>query len=270
MKNILILTDFSDNSWNSISYALDLFKDKTINFFILKSAKATGDYSITENEQKSFDEFSFLMEKLKDADCNKKHSFKVIKNDGNNVITVKEQLTKNKIDLIIVGTNDLTSNHSKHDKHISEELITKVPCDILLVPDSAKFTNYNEIVFTTEFTNFLEAKVTYNLQRNTPFKKSNFNFLHLSKTEKPLNKDQQWNKETLHDYFKNIPHSFYKKNNKNLAISLDEFVKEIKADLIITAAKNLNLIEQLIFRPNNDRLKYPNKIPFLVLSQNTI
>ena len=228
MKNILIITDFSQNSWNSIVYALHLFKDKTIHFFILKSICSTAEYLNSKNIEKSDEAFNLLVNKIKTTGLNKKHTFKVIKDNGNIVLATKNQLTKNNIDLIIIGTNDLTSKNVNNNQHFSEELITKVPCDILLVPNSAKYTNYNEIVFTTEFTNFLEAKVTYNLQRNTPFKKSKFNFLHLSKTEKPLNKDQQWNKETLHDYFKKIEHSFNEKINENLATALDEFVDKKK------------------------------------------
>lgn len=270
MKNILILTDFSDNSWNSISYALNLFKDKTIHFYILKTLNK-GDENFNIEERVEVDEdLDLLLSEIKNSSINKKHTFNIIKGAKNTITATKAQLKENNIDLIIIGTNDLTSKNVKNSNPISEELITKVPCDIMVVPNTASYSGYNEVVFATEFTNFLEAKITYNLRENTPFKNSKFRFLYLTKTEKPLNKDQQWNKETLHDYFKNVSHSFSEKINNNLAVSLDEFVKEIKADLIITAAKNLNLIEQLIFRPNSKNLNYTNKTPFLVLNQSTI
>jgi len=270
MKNILILTDFSDNSWNSISYALDLFKDKTINFFILKTLSKENEYFNTEERVDANDNLDSLLNEIKNTSTNKKHTFNIIKEAKNIITATKAQLKENNIDLIIIGTNDLTSKNIKNNNHISEELITKVPCDIMVVPNTASYSGYNEVVFATEFTNFLEAKITYDLRENTPFKNSKFSFLYLTKAEKPLNNDQQWNKETLHDYFKNVSHSFSEKINNNLAVSLDDFVKEIKADLIITAAKNLNLIEQLIFRPNSSNLNYTNKTPFLVLNQSTI
>ncbi|WP_341220224.1 universal stress protein [Polaribacter atrinae] len=37
MKNILLPTDFSDNSWNAIQYAVQLFKDEKCNFFIMNT-----------------------------------------------------------------------------------------------------------------------------------------------------------------------------------------------------------------------------------------
>ena len=37
MKHILLPTDFSDNSWNAITYAIQLFKDEACVFFILNT-----------------------------------------------------------------------------------------------------------------------------------------------------------------------------------------------------------------------------------------
>ena len=37
MKNILLPTDFSENSWNAIKYALQLFKNETCRFFLLNT-----------------------------------------------------------------------------------------------------------------------------------------------------------------------------------------------------------------------------------------
>src|SRR5690554_8211379 len=37
MKQILLPTDFSENSWNAISYALQLFKDEVCTFHLLNT-----------------------------------------------------------------------------------------------------------------------------------------------------------------------------------------------------------------------------------------
>ena len=35
MKNILLLTDFSENSWNAIAYALQFLENAHCNFYVL-------------------------------------------------------------------------------------------------------------------------------------------------------------------------------------------------------------------------------------------
>ena len=37
MKKILLPTDFSDNAWNAIEYALKLFKDEVCTFYLLNT-----------------------------------------------------------------------------------------------------------------------------------------------------------------------------------------------------------------------------------------
>ena len=55
MKNILLPTDFSENSWNAIKYAIRFFETSTCNFYLLHvdrlSYMVAGDipYTATEN-----------------------------------------------------------------------------------------------------------------------------------------------------------------------------------------------------------------------------
>ena len=37
MKNILLPTDFSDNSWNAIKYAFNLFKNEKCKYYLLNT-----------------------------------------------------------------------------------------------------------------------------------------------------------------------------------------------------------------------------------------
>ena len=42
MKNILVPTDFSENSWNAIQFALEFFKDSKCNFYLLHVTPITS------------------------------------------------------------------------------------------------------------------------------------------------------------------------------------------------------------------------------------
>ena len=54
MKNILLLTDFSENSINAIRYVLQLFKEDHCNFFVLyvesSTSYITGDLMLAGNQ----------------------------------------------------------------------------------------------------------------------------------------------------------------------------------------------------------------------------
>ena len=61
MKNILILTDFSKNSWNSIEYALALFQNRSYNFYLLNATDVQED----EFEEGEYGSVGLLPVKIK-------------------------------------------------------------------------------------------------------------------------------------------------------------------------------------------------------------
>jgi len=279
MKNILILTDFSKNSWNSIKYTVSLFQNKSCNFHLLHAAASNLEeefesiedlklrMAVDNSVQNFIKEFDKLTKKNSASPLNETHAFTTFF-DNNDVITAtKNYLSNNDIDLIVIGTNGLSSKVETSISSISEAVITKVKCSTLVVPKEAKFNGLNEIAFPTDFTNFYEAKLLASIQFLSNFTNAFMRFLFLAKKSEKLDKEQEWNKETLQDYFKDRPHSFHAKINTSLELSVEKFITKNNIDLIIMAAKNLNLFEQILFRPNNNNISYYSKTPFLILHQ---
>jgi len=273
MKNILILTDFSNKSWNSILYALSLFQKGNCNFYILHAQ------NIHENEFENVNskfinnkkliqlktQFDILIDKIEKTQLKGKHLFIPIESNNNILEATRFYVKEKKIDLIVIGTNGLCPNEKKQANSISEDIITKVKCSVLVVPMEARFKGLKEIAFPTDFTNFYEAKLLKNLTILSNYSEALLRFLFLSKKEVTLNKEQQWNKETLHDYFKNQPHAFHVEVNQNFEVSIEKFVSKMKIDLVVMVAKNLNLFEQILFRPKVTTINYHSKLPFLIL-----
>lgn len=74
MKTILIPTDFSDNSWNAVEYAVRLFKDIPCNFYVLHIGRI---------DQSGVESNSFTMQFTRlDAPVKKKLSKLVIRIDS--------------------------------------------------------------------------------------------------------------------------------------------------------------------------------------------
>ena len=108
-------------------------------------------------------------------------------------------------------------------------------------------------------------KLLQNINDLFSYDGSTLRFVYLAKNNEVLDKEQLWNKETIHDYFINKTHSFHSEVNKNLELSIQKAIDQFGIDLIIMAAKNLNLFEQILFRPKMVSIKYYSKTPFLIL-----
>ncbi|WP_298365228.1 universal stress protein [uncultured Lutibacter sp.] len=278
MKNVLILTDFSDKSWNSIEYALGLFQNTQCTFHLLHAGKRNENEVENEiydqfqmvkvfNKRDTKRAFDVLLQKLKTLSLKGNHKFVSVLDNNNIVEAARNQIKNNKIDLIVIGADDMTLKGKINKNSISEDVITKVKCSVLVVPEEARFTGLFQIGVPTDFTNFYEAKLLQDLTNRGSYSNSALRFLYLSKENDKLNKEQSWNKETLHDYYINKEHSFHSEVNPNLEISMQKFIEEKKIDIVVLAAKNLNLFEQILFRPKTERLDYYSKTPFLALHQ---
>jgi len=265
MKNILILTDFSNNSWNSITYALSIFENQSCNFYLLNGLNSyeKNNVNITDSQQRNFDA---LLKKLNTEPLKGSHTFTQIKENTDIIEAARTQIKEQKIDLLIIGTNGMSSNGRKNNiSPIAEDIITKLKCSILVVPFEARFNGIHKIAFPTDYTDFSEAKLLQNITPLLSFHKSATSFVYMAKKSNKLNKEQRWNKETLQDYFANQPHNFHAEINENFELSIENFIDKNNIDLIVMAAKNLNLFEQILFRPQSKDISYYFKTPFLVL-----
>lgn len=276
MRNILILTDFSTNSWNSIEYSLGLFQNKSYHFFLLNVSDIqedeyenveieSGVLATVKKRKDSKKEFESILKKIENCTLKGDHIFTPIAVKNNLLSAVRNQIKIHKIDLIILGTNGLSSQGKTTIGSISEDIITKVKCPTLVVPKNARFSGIKEIAFPTDYTYYYEAKLLQNMNHLLDYKNATIRFAYIAKNSDVLDKEQVWNKETLHDYFINHKHTFHTELNKNLELSIETVIDKFSIDIVIMAAKNLNLFEQILFRPKIDSIKYYSKTPFLIL-----
>lgn len=279
MQNILILTDFSKNSWNSLEYALSIFQNRSCNFYLLNGVNTYENEFENEssnqlllvknkNEKDSKKEFAILLEKINVSPLKSNHKFISITAETDIISAARNQIKEKKINLVVLGTNGMLSNGRQNNiSPIAEDVITKLKCSILVVPNEASFKGLKEIAFPTDYTNFYEAKLLQNITNVLSYHESPISFVYMAKKNRELDKEQRWNKDTLQDYFKDQPHSFHVEVSENFEASIESFVDKRDVDLIVMAAKNLNLFEQILFRPKIKNIKYYFKTPFLVLHQ---
>jgi len=279
MKNILILTDFSDNSWNSITYALALFQNKKCKFYLLNGVNnyenefeddLSNQLLLVKNksEKDSKKEFAKLKDKINNHSLKGNHKFFPIIAETDIISAARNQIKEKKINLVVIGTNGMLSNGRQNNiSPIAEDIITKLKSSILVVPFEARFNGLKEIAFPTDYTNFSEGKLLQNMSSLLGTHQSSTSFVYMAKKSHELDKEQKWNKAALHDYFLDLPHSFHNEINENFELSIENFIKKENIDLIVMAAKNLNLFEQILFRPKIKNIKYYFKTPFLVLHQ---
>jgi nucleotide-binding universal stress UspA family protein len=280
MKNILLPTDFSDNSWNAIEYALSFYKASNCNFYLLHVNKISNiishDYPYIPDQDVLLDiyikstknQLKALLKKISEVlPNNKKHNFYTLTDYNIFIESLRKHIEEKKIDVIVMGTKGASGLGQFIIGSNTGDVITKVKCTTLVVPENAKFRKIGEVAFPTDFSLSNDFQVLQPITEILEQKKSALRVLNISRIGLELNTDQQKNKELLEDYFDHYKYSFHFLTNKKVEDALQFFVESRAIDMIAMVAKNLNYFQQILFHNKIEEISYHTDIPFLVLHE---
>ncbi len=279
MKHVLIPTDFSENSWNAIEYGLALLKRTKCTFYLFH-VNPTTVYSGTETtlivapeiiEATILKESEVLLQKMlqriEKLPLNSKHVFVTLAACDFFIDAIRKQVTEKKITLILMGTKGATGLKKIALGSNTADVITKVKCPLLAVPENAVFKRPREIAFPTDYHIGYDLRVLESLLEMALINKATIRMLHISKKDDELTPEQWKNKDFLHDYLKDIEHSFHFLSGTKLEAAVQCFTESREIDMIAMVAKNLNYFQRILFRPAVEEISYHTKIPFLVLHE---
>lgn len=279
MKNILLPTDFSENSWNAIKYALDLYKETPCNFYLLHVtmiSNYTGSefplLPATDVIEKTHlklakTQLQKLLKKIKKLPVNTKHHFYTLSTFNYFIDAIKTHIEEKKIDLIIMGTKGASGLKEVIVGSNTGDLILKVKHPVLIVPEKAIYKIPKEIAFPTDYNIFYLPKILNSITEIAKMYNSSIRILHVANKNEKLTKDQIENKEFLNNFFTDEKHSFHRITNKKVEDGVQCFVESRDINMIIMVAKNLNLFQRILFKPTVEEISYHTEIPFLVLHE---
>jgi nucleotide-binding universal stress UspA family protein len=279
MKNVLIPTDFSENSWNAIKYALNFFKKSTTNFYILHinslgnligtetpyiSTQEDIEEAFTKPSQKKLEDIKNRIEHLP---LNTKHHFFTLTDYNFFIESIRNNVDEKKIDCIVMGTKGASGLKKIIIGSNTGDVITKVKCTTLVVPENAEYEVPKEIAFPTDFSFFYPTETLDPITEIAEIHHAAVRILHVNKRNVELNQDQLYNKKNLEDYFDGFEHSFHFLTNKHIEDAVQCFVESRDIDIIAMVAKNLNYFQKILLSPTVKEIGYHTDVPFLVLHE---
>ena len=279
MKNILVPTDFSKNSWNAIQYALEFFRTTPCNFYLLHvtsiSNYAGGESPIVPTTQviektllkTSKVKLQDLLIRIKKLNSNEDHNFITLSSYDYFIDAIRNHADEKNIDYIVMGTKGANGVKRAIIGTNTGDLITKVKCPVIVVPENAVFKEPKEVAFPTDYNLFYQTKVLSTISGLAKMFDSTIRILHVAKKDEQLTKFQIENQEYLNDFFMDEKHSFHKVTNKKIEAGVQCFVESRDIDMIVMIAKNLNLFQQILFKPAIEEISYHTEVPFLVLHE---
>ena len=279
MKNVLIPTDFSENSWNSIEYALSFFKDITCSFYLLHvdgiNTFIGGEAPSIPSEQviekvylkKSKEKLLKIIKKISKLPKNSNHRFFTISDYNFFIDSIRKHVEEKEIDFIVMGTKGASGIKKLIIGSNTADIITKVHCTTFVIPENAKYVDPMEIAFPSDYSLFYPIKTLEPLTEIINRFNATLRILHVGKKAERLNQEEIINKEYLEDFFNDVKHSFSFLTNNHIEDAIQCFVQSREINMIVMVAKNLNYFQKLLFKPSVEEISYHTEVPFLVLHE---
>lgn len=274
-RHILLPTDFSDNAWNAIVYALKLFKDEYCTFFFLHSV--TIKVSMLSNlsnrliktmEQDAMKELLALRELAETSDANANHDFQIILTTDDLNKAIKKAILEWNIEMVVMGTKGASGTKKfflgSNTINISERLNT---CSLLIIPEDYDFIEPKQIAFPTDYNRFYDPKELRPVKTIADLFNSKLRIIHINE-ENDLNNIQNYNLSSLQNYLASYEFSIHwMPKYAKKAKEIHDFVEELKIDLLAMVRYKHSWVEKIMNEPVIKNIGFHPKIPFLVIPE---
>ena len=284
MKNILIPTDFSENAWNAIVYALKLFKDEECKFYLLNTytpaiassrfMAASFDGGVYANTAHEFSENGLkrTIAKIKKKHSNTNHKFKTISSFALLTDEIVESISKYEIDLVVAGTKGASGVSEVFLGSNAVRMIKMVKkCPIMVIPKSFGFKEPTEIAFATDFNRFYTISELSPLIELARTFGAVIRIVNVQDEIKPLTELQRFNLDMLRKYLQNIEHYVHTVSELNsVSRTLERFSTELDIHLLAMLNYQHSYMERLSREPIIKKVAFHAQTPLLIIPELTM
>lgn len=276
MKNILIPTDFSDNAYKAIFYAIRLLKDENCTFHLLHTYTPAiyqseyllhspgqlglGDIYRTDSETK----LEELKQKVISQFNNPQHIFKTYSAFSVLMDAIDELVESKKIDLIIMGTQGATGAKEIFLGSSTVHTIKRAKCPVLAIPFDFNIEMPKKILFPTDY----EIEYNFALIKQVLFiakvHKSTLDIMHV-RSGYELSEEQKKNKIKLDHLLAETKHKFHELPDQGIIEAINSIQVELNHQMLVMVKNKHSFLENLFLKPVINQIGFHSNIPFMVL-----
>lgn len=276
MRKIILPTDFSENAYNALKFACQLFKYEKCEISLLNTyaEKVYTDESLLSNEladelkaiskKKAESELKEISSKIHSEFSNPRHSINCIAAFGDLVDEVNSLVNSKNADIVVMGTRGATNDSNLGFGSNTLLVLKYVQCPVLAIPANFKYEEPKKILFPT---NYLipyqkrELKVVGEIARDF---KSIIHFLYLSK-HKATSARQKDNLKFLRQQFYNIRLEEHQSEELQKEIAIEDFIENHNINFLVMVNSRQTYLEDLLLPSTIDKVSLHPKVPLLVL-----
>jgi len=281
MQKILIPTDFSENAWNAIDYAMQLFRNRRCTFYLLNTytpvipssrfmAKMIDGVRIVDAVRENSEQgLNKTIKRIQTKYGNPNHSFETISSFNLLVEEVKDIVETFGINLVVTGTKGASGVDEVFMGSNTVRIIKSVrKCPVLAIPYHFEYITPTEIAFATDFNRFYTTSELEPLLDMAKMFNATIRIVHVQYGIKALTELQQFNLNMLRRYLNNVEHYVHTVSELNsVSHTLETFSKELGIHLLAMLNYQHSYMEKMTREPIIKRTAFHTQIPLLVIPE---
>ncbi len=277
MKSILLPTDFSDNAYNAIHYAMNLFKNETCTLYLLHTyvpvifdtayLMSMPPAEVMEDvyKENSLKNLSKTKARIEQDFPENKNLIHIVSSFNSLQGGIKDLVEEKNIDLVIMGTQGATGAKEVLFGSNTIHVLKDLACPLIAVPNEFKFNGLSEMLFSTDYgLEFTEKHLSW-LKHFSQQWKAKINILHVYYYGYDLDARQEKAKEYLRNAFLEDSMEFIRMDNVDVVKAIEKYQEEKPSDLLAIIHNKRSFFDNLFFKPVIKKLGFHLKTPMLVI-----
>ncbi|MDX1363193.1 universal stress protein [Arenibacter latericius] len=276
MRKVLVPTDFSDNAFNALKYACQVFKYEKSDFLIVHSygdevyRQAAEMETVNMEElketvlQKAEKSLKKVLKSLKDFSPNPNHKVKSLAVFGDLVDEVNDLVNQENIDIVVMGTRGATNDRKLTFGSNTLHLLKYVHCPVLAIPEGYVYHPPKEILFPTNYMVPNKRRELKLLCDMTGSFRSTMHLLYIDPVTN-LSWRQQDNKEFLKNCLRKPKLTFGTTLEKDKTLAITKHIEHHAINMLVLVNSRHSYMEDMLYQSTIDKLGLHVKIPFMVL-----
>ncbi|MCO6496189.1 MAG: universal stress protein [Chitinophagaceae bacterium] len=271
MKKIIAAIDFSDASFNALSYAAYLanaFNSTLIVVHAYTDTNAIDDMPVDEIFKSEFDlqkaNYNFLVAQMEGVVRKFTVKIKGIVKEGKTIPVLNKIAKEENASLLVLGMKGRGKSSSVFGS-TTTSMIGKTTLPMIIVPENASYQPYENIVIAVDFK---ETKPAYKfkvlneiIKKYDPF----LEVLNVQKKNSKLTPEMIAGKIATGLQWEKYNHSFNIVENDDVGEGINNFLKTHPADLVGMVARKHGLLEGLFTRSNTKKMSKQSSVPLLIM-----
>lgn len=276
MRKVLVPTDFSDNAFNALKYASQVFKYEKCDFLIVhayadevyREASVMEPGHVDQLKEATFLKSEKLLKRvlknLKEFSPNPHHKLKSISVFGDLIDEVNDLVNQENIDIVVMGTRGATNDRKLTFGSNTLHLLKYVHCPVLAIPEGYEYHPPKEILFPTNFLVPSKRRELKLLCDMTGSFRSTVHILHIDPIPN-LSLRQQDNKEFLKNCLRKPKLTFETTLEKDKTTAITKYIVHHAINMLVLVNSRHSYMEDMLYQSTINKIGLHIKIPFMVL-----